>query len=78
MYSLWIGGTVRVAAHPDGPFTKVERFTVEARLEAFHHNVDNPAAPDTIRVYQTHSGRACLWTRDDESRFTTSKLPTNA
>jgi len=59
-------------------YTKVERFRVEDRLEAFHHNVDNPAAPDTIRVYQTHSGRPCLWTRDNEARFTPSALPTNA
>ena len=59
-------------------YTKVERFTVEDRLEAFHHNVDNPAEPDTIRVYQTPSGRPCLWTRDNEGRFTASALPTNA
>ena len=59
-------------------YTKVERFKVEDRLEAFHHNSDNPAEPDTIRVYQTQSGRPCLWTRDNEGRFTASALPTNA
>ena len=59
-------------------YTKVERFKVEDRMEAFLHNQDNPAAPDTIRVYQTHSGRPCLWTRDNEARFTPSALPTNA
>ena len=59
-------------------YTKVERFTVEDRLEAFHHNVDNPAAPDTIRVYMTNHGNPCLWTRDNEARFTSSALPSHA
>ena len=58
-------------------FTKVERLKAEDRIQAYTHNIDNPPAPDTIRVYQREDGYPEFWTQDTDSRIVRRQLPTN-
>ena len=59
-------------------YTKVERCSAPGREEAYLHNLDNPPAPDTIRVYQTETGFPCFWTKDSDPRFVAHQLPSRA
>lgn len=59
-------------------YTQVERCKAVDREEAFLHNLDNPAAPGTIRVYQTETGFPCFWTKDSDPRFVAHQLPSRA
>ena len=59
-------------------YTQVDRCKAVDREEAFLHNLDNPPAPDTIRVYQTETGFPCFWTKDSDPRFVAHQLPSRA
>lgn len=66
VYSLWIGGTVRVAAHPDGPFTKVERFTYPGGNPAplYHNNAFFMTNQGTTEIYTaTDLAPGAQWTK---------------
>lgn len=59
-------------------FTKVERFVVKDRIEAFTAERDKPESSDTIRVYQSEDGLPYLWTNDSHRALVSSKLPSNS
>ena len=63
VYSLWIGGTVRVADSPDGPFNKVEDFSYPGGNPAPLYRAE--AAGGKGAFFMTNQGTTTIYTVED-------------